>query len=120
MEVAQGIHRSGDRWVNWYIVEEGGRLTVIDAGLPKQWGRLMSQLAELGKSLDDIEAVLLTHAHPDHMGFAERARDEADATVRVHELDANAATGKEKFAMPNPLKLPMWRASAIRFSVSML
>ena len=37
----------------------------------------------MGRSFDDIRAVLLTHAHFDHTGFAERAR-RAGATVRVH------------------------------------
>jgi glyoxylase-like metal-dependent hydrolase (beta-lactamase superfamily II) len=35
--------------------------------------------------------VLLTHAHPDHTGFAEQARTEAGARVWVHEADAAAA-----------------------------
>jgi hypothetical protein len=28
-QVADGIHRLGDHYVNWYVVEDGGRLTVI-------------------------------------------------------------------------------------------
>jgi glyoxylase-like metal-dependent hydrolase (beta-lactamase superfamily II) len=39
----------------------------------------------------DVEAVLLTHAHSDHTGFAERARTEAHAAVRIHGADAEVA-----------------------------
>jgi glyoxylase-like metal-dependent hydrolase (beta-lactamase superfamily II) len=37
--------------------------------------------------------VVLTHAHPDHVGFAERARREGPASVWVHDDDAAVAQG---------------------------
>ena len=40
-----------------------------------------------------MAAVVLTHAHFDHMGFAERARRELGVAVYVHENDVTAATG---------------------------
>lgn len=55
----------------------------------------MDTLQELGLSLRDVEAVLLTHAHSDHTGFAERARSEAGCRVLVHERDAARARGEE-------------------------
>ena len=52
-------------------------------------------VGSLGRSLDDLETVLLTHAHSDHTGFAERARTDAHAVVRIHREDeAMARTGK--------------------------
>ena len=33
-DIAPGVHRLGSSLVNWYLVEEGGRLTAVDAGLP--------------------------------------------------------------------------------------
>ena len=74
MEVAQGVHRLTQGVVNFYLVEDGGRLTLVDAGAPRDWDLLVRALAALGRGLDDLEAVLLTHAHTDHTGFAERAR----------------------------------------------
>jgi glyoxylase-like metal-dependent hydrolase (beta-lactamase superfamily II) len=47
----------------------------------------------LGRRLDDLDAVVLTHAHPDHVGFAERARREGPASVWVHNDDAAVAQG---------------------------
>ena len=86
-EVAPGIHRVADSYTNWYLVEEAGRLTVVDAGVPRSWQSLHGALARLGRKPSDIEAVVLTHAHFDHVGFAERARSELQVPVYVHEND---------------------------------
>jgi glyoxylase-like metal-dependent hydrolase (beta-lactamase superfamily II) len=87
-EVAPGVHRIEDAYTNWYIVEQDGRLTIVDAGVPTSWDSLLSALRELGRGTDDIEALVLTHAHFDHVGFAERARSELGIPVWVHENDA--------------------------------
>ena len=44
----------------------------------------------MGRSLDDVRAVVLTHGDTDHIGFAERLRRERGVPVYVHELDAGA------------------------------
>jgi glyoxylase-like metal-dependent hydrolase (beta-lactamase superfamily II) len=86
-DVAPGIHRVEDAYTNWYLVEEGERLTVVDAGVPTSWGSLHEALDQLGRSTDDIEAVVLTHAHFDHVGFAERARRELGVSAHLHTND---------------------------------
>jgi len=85
-----GLHRLGDGMVNFYLVEEGQDLTLVDAGLPAHYGQLAALLSRIGRSVRDIRAVLLTHAHLDHVGLAERIRREAGAAVWVHPLDAPA------------------------------
>ena len=95
MQVADGIHRLTQGVVNFYLVEDGGRLTLVDAGAPGDWDTFAGAVGSLGRSLDDLETVLLTHAHSDHTGFAERARTDAHAVVRIHREDeAMARTGK--------------------------
>jgi glyoxylase-like metal-dependent hydrolase (beta-lactamase superfamily II) len=93
-EVAPGIHRLGNQIVNFYVLEDGDGLTVLDAGLPGFLGQLQALLRERGRGLGDVAAVVLTHAHQDHVGVAEAVRA-AGATVHVHEADADMArTGK--------------------------
>ena len=87
-DVAEGVHRIGEHYVNWYLVEEGGRITIVDAGLPASWQSLLEALSKIGRSPGDVEALVLTHAHFDHIGFAERARVELGIPVWVHENDA--------------------------------
>lgn len=91
MEVSDRVHRLGDRYVNWYVIEDGGRLTVLDAGFPAHWPQLPALLATIGRTLGDVDAVLLTHAHADHLGSAERLRRDSNARVLVHPADADAA-----------------------------
>jgi glyoxylase-like metal-dependent hydrolase (beta-lactamase superfamily II) len=93
MQVKEGVHRLTQGVVNFYLIEEGGKLLLVDAGAPGDWNLLVRAVADLGRGLDDLEAVLLTHAHPDHIGTAERARTTAGARVWVHEADAAMATG---------------------------
>lgn len=100
MEVAPGIRRIGTGVVNVYLIEEAGEVTVIDTGVAGQWKALPSELAAMGRSLADVRAVLLTHGHPDHIGFAERMRRERGTPVWVHEADAALARGE----VPNPAK----------------
>jgi glyoxylase-like metal-dependent hydrolase (beta-lactamase superfamily II) len=84
---ADGVHRIADAYTNWYLLEEDGRLTVVDAGVPSSWESLHDALGKLGRHRSDVEAVVLTHAHFDHVGFAERARAELGVPVYVHEND---------------------------------
>lgn len=100
-EVAARIRRLGDDIVNSYLVEDGAEITIVDAGAPGHWRSLLAELEAKGRSLDDVRAVLLTHGHDDHVGFAERARQDGRA-VLVHELDAPLARGE----VPNRVKLP--------------
>lgn len=86
--VAPGVHRLGDAVVNFYLVEGDEGPVLVDTGLPSHFGGLQEALARTGHRPADIRAVLLTHAHPDHTGLAERIRALSDAEVWVHRADA--------------------------------
>ena len=92
VQVADGVHRLGTSLVNWYVVDDGGRLTVLDCGLPGYWDQLEPGLAALGRSTSDIAAVVLTHGDGDHVGFAERLRTTAGVPVFIHRDDEPLAT----------------------------
>src|SRR5438105_7337934 len=96
MKLAPGIHRIGDGLVSSYLLEEGGEVTIVDCGAPAYWNDLPRELTSMGRTLADVRAVVRTHAHTDHIGFAERIRSERRVRVSVHELDARMARGEEK------------------------
>jgi glyoxylase-like metal-dependent hydrolase (beta-lactamase superfamily II) len=86
-DVAAGVHRIEDSYTNWYIVEAEDGLTIVDAGVPTSWDSLLDALEQLGRPLADVRALVLTHAHFDHVGFAERLRREQGVPVYVHDND---------------------------------
>jgi glyoxylase-like metal-dependent hydrolase (beta-lactamase superfamily II) len=101
MKIAPGIHRIGDQsFVNSYLLEDAGEVTIIDAGLPGYYRDIPRELAAMGRTVTDVRALLLTHGHTDHIGFAERLRRERRVPVSVHEADAALARGE----VPNPAK----------------
>lgn len=98
MQVAPGVHRFDTAPFNWYLIEEAGRLTLVDAGFPGHHRALLAGLAELGRTEADVEAIIITHAHADHMGFAERVRRASGAPLFAHAEDLPG--------LGHPLRLP--------------
>jgi glyoxylase-like metal-dependent hydrolase (beta-lactamase superfamily II) len=86
-DVVPGVHRIEDSYTNWYLIEQDGRLTVVDAGVPTSWDSFQDALKRLGHAQSAVEAIVLTHAHFDHVGFAEKARAELGVPVYVHDND---------------------------------
>lgn len=71
MQENAGIKDHTSIHINCYLVRGGGRTVLIDAGAGgfKQWGgRLRTNLLLAGIQPSEIDAILLTHAHPDHIG----------------------------------------------------
>lgn len=104
-DVAAGIHRVEDAYTNWYLVEAEDGVLVVDAGVPSSWDSLRPALAQIGRGLEDLRAVLLTHAHFDHLGFAERARRELGLPVHVHENDAPLTRHPLQYSHERPRSL---------------
>lgn len=117
--VAPGVYRFGSGRINWYVVEEDDEVAVVDAGLPGHWEQLRSGLDDLGYELTDVSALVLTHAHPDHVGFAERLRTEVDVPVLVHEADAAMARGEGPDAALGPMLRALWRPAVIGLLVEL-
>jgi glyoxylase-like metal-dependent hydrolase (beta-lactamase superfamily II) len=114
-DVAKGVHRIEDAYTNWFLVEDGGRITVIDTGVPTSWNSLLEALQALEHTVQDIQAVVLTHGHFDHIGFAERARSELGTPIWLHTNDVPIAQHPRQYAhamsrlpyLLNPKSLPI-------------
>jgi len=53
-----------------HLIEDGGRLAVVDTASNASVPRIIEAVAELGRSPADVDYVLLTHIHLDHAGGA--------------------------------------------------
>ena len=79
------------RYVLVYALElDGGGVAIVDAGWDTDaaWEALVSGLAVAGGTISDVEAVLVTHIHPDHYGLAGRVREASGAWIGLHPDDA--------------------------------
>lgn len=79
---------------NWYVIIQDGRLTVVDAGFPGHYSTFVNGIQSLGFQVKDVAAILLTHAHADHMGFAECLRKATNVPVYVHSDDRQVAQSR--------------------------
>ena len=111
LSVAEGVHRVEDAYTNWYVIEDGDELTVVDTGHPRSWGSLQELLRLRRTRPSAIAAVVLTHAHFDHMGFAERARTELGVPVHAHTSEVSVTRhpwryDHERSRVPYMLRYP--------------
>lgn len=73
--------------VNCYLVD-GDPLTLIDVGPndPASLEALETALADCGRAIEELELLVLTHQHYDHVGLAGTLRERSGATVAAHAL----------------------------------
>ena len=100
-----GVRRLGSRLVSFFLLEEDGRATLVDAGAPGYRAQLDAETTAR------IDAIVLTHAHADHVGFAEALRTERGIPVYIHEAEAELArsakpSGKNEGSMLPYLRYP--------------
>jgi glyoxylase-like metal-dependent hydrolase (beta-lactamase superfamily II) len=86
-EAGTSVHLVPGSNTNWVIVKDGDSATLIDTGYPGDHDALLASLAEIGLAPEAVTAILLTHAHNDHIGSAERFRTGYGTPVLMHELE---------------------------------
>lgn len=96
--------------VNAYILRDGARTILIDAGGANAFdsaGRLAAALEPAGVAPEDVDLILATHLHPDHIGglLKDGAAAFPNAGLRAHEADIAFWTSEEnRAAAPDAFK----------------
>lgn len=88
MLIAPDVHAVRVRGANAFLIAEP-RLALIDAGLPGSRPAVERYVARIGRSLDDLDLIICTHGHPDHVGGAAELAA-GGAEVFMHPADAEA------------------------------
>jgi glyoxylase-like metal-dependent hydrolase (beta-lactamase superfamily II) len=87
MEIAPGVHQVRMLGADAFLIAEE-RLTLVDAGMIGSRLMLERHLRRIGRRLDELERIICTHGHPDHIGGVdELIRDRDDVTVLIHPDD---------------------------------
>ncbi len=98
----------GMKTVNAYLLK-GDEVVLIDSGenTDASYAALKSGLKEQGLVINDVDRIIITHAHVDHMGMAQRIGSEANARVWVSELVKDwAINPDEMWSIREKLMLP--------------
>jgi glyoxylase-like metal-dependent hydrolase (beta-lactamase superfamily II) len=126
-KVIGGVHQvSGG--VNAFIVDGDEGVTLVDTGMPKRHGAILRGLESIGRGPSDIKAIVVTHAHFDHVGGAAALKRESGAPLYASTGDAAAVRGEvpkpiapvlERFGFLSPLFrfLPSGEAVAVDHEV---
>lgn len=97
-----GIAYPGDIHINCYLIRGRGRIILVDTGTGghnKAGGQLIANLAALGIRPDDVDTILLTHCHPDHIGGLLNSEGRPvykNAEIHLHTLEAKYWWDDEK------------------------
>lgn len=106
---------------NWVLVADGDDVTLVDAGFPRDLPRVLSSLERIGRTPGDVTVIVLTHAHPDHIGASERLRAGRGIPVRL--LDAEAAHARgEVIEQVSELQIlrAAWRPQVLLWALRIL
>ena len=87
MDIAPRLRRIGSDIVTSCLVIDGDDVTISDAGPPGYWKLLSSELASIGRTLDDVRALVLTHGDTDHIGAAARLYRRKGIVAYIHPAD---------------------------------
>lgn len=77
--------------VNMYLLDAPEGLTLIDAGFPGDDRKVLDALKVLGRPANDLKHIVLTHAHPDHIGSAAALKRATGARTYLHAADIPVA-----------------------------
>jgi glyoxylase-like metal-dependent hydrolase (beta-lactamase superfamily II) len=93
-------------YLNQYVIVNDDTLTIVDMLLGKSdVDNLERELSRQGWSLDNVQHMLITHAHPDHIGGLQEFQTRSNATTYAHRIDAQIIRGETDRAFANPDEL---------------
>jgi glyoxylase-like metal-dependent hydrolase (beta-lactamase superfamily II) len=102
MQIAPGVHsmdQSTGGHVHAFLLDDGEDLTLIDTLFDTDAGRILDRISALGKSVEDLKHIVLTHAHRSHLGGLATLKALSGATVYSHAWEADIVAG-ERTAQP--------------------
>lgn len=97
-EIVPGVHQV-DGLIPWpwgasVFLLVGERLTLVDSGLRGSLRAIERYVRHIGRRMDDLDLVILTHHHTDHAGSVGEIRREYGVRVAAHEAEVAYVEGR--------------------------
>lgn len=119
--VADDVYLVEHAYTNCYVIVDGDAVTLVDACYPATWSTVRDGLTSIGRSVSDVEALLLTHGHFDHVGFARLVQQRFAIPVWIHEDDSWLAAHPYRYKpQRNRLLYPLRHPRSLRVLTRMV
>jgi glyoxylase-like metal-dependent hydrolase (beta-lactamase superfamily II) len=102
--IAPGVWRIKDVFVNMYLIHNPSqnKWVLVDTGLKTSAGKIRKVAEHLFWPDSKPAAIILTHAHFDHVGSLRKLADEWDVPIYAHSLERPYLTGVSSYPPPDP------------------
>jgi glyoxylase-like metal-dependent hydrolase (beta-lactamase superfamily II) len=115
MEIAPAVHQVRMLGADSFLIAEE-RLTLIDAGMVGSRIMLERYLRRIGRRMEELERIICTHGHPDHIGgLRELVRDRTDLAVQIHADDLVGLRLPLREALSRREEAPVRRGRLIQY-----
>ncbi len=86
LQIQVGPNMKVDRFVYVYLIYTD-RIWLIDTGVAAAEPMIVDHIRKSRKSVTDIAGIILTHAHPDHIGSAKELQEASGCLVAAHSAE---------------------------------
>ncbi len=118
LEIADGVFTVRGTHVNFLILHDGSDVTLIDAGWHADADGVERALHALGHRPSDVTAILLTHAHIDHVGGAAVFHERHATPVLAHPREIGHVRGERReSAGPLDVAIRAYKPQTIRWAL---
>lgn len=100
LKIAEGVYQLQAVGARVTVIETEDGVVMVDAGSRGSLRRVSSGLDAIGRSMDDLRLVAITHGHPDHVGGLDKIVEASSARVAAHRDDAGVIDGTGPMVSP--------------------
>lgn len=101
LKISDNLYTLNGMWVGRvYLIQDSDGLTLIDTGIPPRAKTILKEIQSAGFQASDVKRILITHAHPDHVGGLHEVQQATGAAVWAGQVEADVIESKSPIATP--------------------